>query len=204
MRSLRWSWVSPFRFGRQGSLKRGIFSFFFRPSLLFLLEKQIYSALAVVYKFLKISVCSWNPYFRFLFGLSALFQGAFRRIIHQTWQIGNCFWPFYGPFIASPFRKLSRMKDFSAFSCAHSGDFEWVLSVSEGREVKKLRDFHFFRLSGVSDGGSEDLIAGDLQIRMNAARLNDCWFKRLMVYLTNDRRIYVCVPMKSACPNRLL
>jgi hypothetical protein len=35
--------------------------------------------------------------------------------------------------------------------------------------VKKLRDFHFFRLSGVSDGGSEDLIAGDLQIRMNAA-----------------------------------
>jgi hypothetical protein len=39
------------------------------------------------------------------------------------------------------------MKDFSAFSCAHSGDFEWVLSVSEGREVKKLCDFHFFRLS---------------------------------------------------------
>jgi hypothetical protein len=70
--------------------------------------------------------------------------------------------------------------------------------------VKKLRDFHFFRLSGVSDGGSEDLIAGDLQIRMNAALLNDCWFKRLMVYLTNDRRIYVCVPMKSACPNRLV
>jgi hypothetical protein len=70
--------------------------------------------------------------------------------------------------------------------------------------VKKLRDFHFFRLSGVSDGGSEDLIAGDLQIRMNATLLNDCWFKRLMVYLTNDRRIYVCVPMKSACPNRLL
>jgi hypothetical protein len=26
----------------------------------------------------------------------------------------------------------------------------------------------------------------------------------LMVYLTNDRRIYVCVPMKSACPNRLV
>jgi hypothetical protein len=70
--------------------------------------------------------------------------------------------------------------------------------------VKKLCDFHFFRLSGVSDGGSEDLIAGDLQIRMNAALLNDCWFKRLMVYLTNDRRIYVCVPMKSACPNRLV
>jgi hypothetical protein len=75
--------------------------------------------------------------------------------------------------------------------------------------VKKLRDFHFFRLSGVSDGGSEDLIAGDLQIRMNAARLNDCWlndcwFKRLMVYLTNDRRIYVCVLLKSACPNRLV
>jgi hypothetical protein len=70
--------------------------------------------------------------------------------------------------------------------------------------VKKLCDFHFFRLSGVSDGGSEDLIAGDLQIRMNAALLNDCWFKRLMVYRTNDRRIYVCVPMKSACPNRLV
>jgi hypothetical protein len=70
--------------------------------------------------------------------------------------------------------------------------------------VKKLCDFHFFRLSGVSDGGSEDLIAGDLQIRMNAARLNDCWFKRLMVYLTNDRRIYVCVLLKSACPNRLV
>jgi hypothetical protein len=70
--------------------------------------------------------------------------------------------------------------------------------------VKKLRDFHFFRLSGVSDGGSEDLIAGDLQIRMNAALLNDCWFKRLMVYLTNDRRIYVCVLLKSACPNRLV
>ena len=42
---------------------------------------------------------------------------------------------FIGPFFSSLLRKPLRMKDFSAFSCAHSGDFEWVLSVSEGREA---------------------------------------------------------------------
>jgi hypothetical protein len=47
---------------------------------------------------------------------------------------GAVFDRFYGPFIASLLRKPLRMKDFSAFSCAHSGDFEWVLAVSESRE----------------------------------------------------------------------